>query len=120
MKLKKLASEPLLAVLALGLTTVLLVTRDVDMSATTQNMLLAFFTVAVLAYSAFIYREQPADEREFEVSLIASKHAYILGAALLSIGIVVQSLDHNLDPWLPIILAAMVITKSLSYFIHNK
>ena len=120
MKIKKVANEPLLALLAVGLTTVLLVTRNVDMSATTQNMLLLFFTVAVLAYSTFIYRERPADEREYEVSLIASKHAYIIGSAVLTAGIILQSLNHDLDPWLPIVLAIMVVTKSLSYFIHNR
>jgi hypothetical protein len=118
--MKKIASEPLLALIALLLTVVLLITRDLSMSATTQNMLLAFFTVAVLAYSTFIYHERPADEREYELSLVASKHAYVIGSAIMSVGIVVKVIDHTLDVWLPITLAAMVITKTLSYFIHNK
>ena len=113
-------SEPFLALLALSLTAILLLTRDVSMSMVTQNMLLAIFTIVVLVYSAFIYRERPADEREYELSLIASKHACIVGSAILSAGIIYQVYDHSLDVWLPITLAGMVIAKTMSYFLQNK
>ena len=113
-------SELFFALLALTVTAVLLFTRDVSMSATVQNMLLAFFAVAVLAYTTFIYREMPADEREYEMSLIASKRAYLVGSALLSVGIVVQVIRHELGFWLPTILASMVIVKTISYFNLNK
>ena len=115
-----LTSEPFLALVAVSVTATLLLTRDMDMSVTVQNMMLGFFTVAVLVYSAFIYRERPADEREYELGLTASKHAYLAGAAGLSLGITIQVINHSLDIWLPSILAGMVAVKTLSYFIQNR
>lgn len=119
MRFLKLHTEPLLAIIALGLTLLMLASIRVEMSDATQMTLLGLFTLAVLAYSALIFRENPADERENELSLIAGKYAYVVGSTVLSIGIVVQTIAHDIDPWLLIVLASMVVSKSLVYFIRK-
>lgn len=115
----KRMAEPFLAFAALVLTATLLMSRNADMSDMTQMTMLGFFTLAVLAYGAFLFRENPADEREHELSMVASKYAYLLGSAVLTVGIIVQTLDHKLDPWLPIALTVMVAVKSVTYFIKK-
>lgn len=119
MKIIKDHQEPIVAALTLTTIAIVFATRDTSMSDTAQTMLLIFFSVGMLSYGAFVYRESPADEREYELSLVASKHAYLLGAVLLAVGIIVQSFQHTLDAWLPGILAAMVSTKLISYFLHR-
>ncbi len=111
--------EPALAAAALMFTLALLATRNMSMSDMGLMTMLGLFTVALLGYSAFVFRENPADEREHELSLVASKYAYLVGSVVLCVGIVVQTLDHTLDPWLPVVLASMVIAKSLAYFIRK-
>ncbi len=116
----KISTEPLFALLTLVLVGLVAFLRDIDMSYTAQTMLLGVFVAAVFGYAVFIYRENPVDEREQSISLQASKYAYLLGAAVLSLGVVIQSLDHELDIWLPLALGSMVFAKSLGYFIHNR
>ncbi|MFT4532455.1 MAG: hypothetical protein ACI9T8_000478 [Candidatus Saccharimonadales bacterium] len=116
MKIIRLINEPVLAFVSLALTALLFATREVSMSDMTQMLLMGIFTAAILAYSALIFRESPADEREAEISLIASKHAYLVGSTILTVGIIVQSTNHELDMWLPAALSAMVIVKLISYF----
>ena len=108
--------EIILAFISVVFTTVLLTTRNVSMSSTTQTMLIALFTVTALAYGAFVFNEHPVDEREYELSLIASKYAYLAGAGVVTIGIIVQTIDHSLQVWLPIALASMVIAKSMTHY----
>ncbi len=108
--------ELVLAFISIAFTAILLSTRNVSMSGTTQTMLITLFTIAVLAYGAFVFNERPADEREYELSLITSKYAYLVGAGIITVGIVVQTIDHSLGPWLPITLAGMVIAKSMAHF----
>ena len=111
--------ELVLAFVAVGLTIVLLSTRNVTMSAPAQTMLIAAFTVAVLVYGAFVFNERPADEREYENSLFADKYAYVVGAGILTLGIIVQTIDHTLDIWLPVALASMVAVKSITHYINK-
>lgn len=74
-------------------------------------VLLAALFVAFCIFAAFMLREQAVDEREEQHRSFAGRTAFLTGASLLLIGIVVEDLQHNLDPWLIIVLSGMIIAK---------
>lgn len=74
-------------------------------------MLLVLFLLLFSLFAVFLFRETARDERESLHRYIAARAAFLLGAAVLVIGILQQSLSHNLDPWLVVSLAAMILGK---------
>ncbi len=87
---------------------------------TTLIMMMVLALVVVVAlFGSFIWREDHKDEREGLHKMMAGRIAFLFGTALLTLGIVVQSFNHELDPWLIFTLAGMVIAKVLS-FIYNR
>jgi hypothetical protein len=75
-------------------------------------MMMALGLVVVFAvFAGFIWREHTRDERELLHRMIAGRVAYLVGAGVLVVGIVLQSLSHTLDPWLILTLGAMVLAK---------
>jgi hypothetical protein len=47
------------------------------------------------------------------VSLLASKHAYVIGSAILMVGIIVQVIYYELDVWLPVTVAIIVLASEV-------
>lgn len=66
--------------------------------------------VAMIVF-ALTFKEAGGDEREVHHRLLASRFAFRLGLTVLSIGVVYQTLTHQLDAWLVGTLAAMTIGK---------
>jgi len=62
-------------------------------------------------FSIYIWREQTRDEREELHRNIAGRFAYLVGAAILLLAIIVQSFQHMLDPWLLGALSGMISAK---------
>jgi Na+-transporting methylmalonyl-CoA/oxaloacetate decarboxylase gamma subunit len=75
---------------------------------------LAVLAALVFGLGVFVWRETPRDEREQQVMAQAGRSAYLLGAAILTAGVVVQTLQHSVDVWLVLALAGMVLAKVLS------
>lgn len=76
------------------------------------HMLMLIGLVVLFAvFALFVFREKARDEREVLHRFIAGRFAYLVGTALLVIGIVWQSLEHKLDTWLIITLAVMILAK---------
>jgi uncharacterized membrane protein YeaQ/YmgE (transglycosylase-associated protein family) len=63
------------------------------------------------AFLTFVWRENPTDEREAHNQALASRVAYIVGAGVLIVALLIQGLAHNLDPAVPLALLAMLGTK---------
>lgn len=76
-----------------------------------QMLLLAVVLVLVSGFLVFLWREKPNDERELQNQALASRWAYLVGSVVLILALVYQSLNHNLDPAIPIALIAMIATK---------
>ncbi len=77
-------------------------------------MLVSILVAAVVIFSLFaslILREKVSDEREGIHRMLAGRNAFLTGAIISIIGIVIQSFSHHVDPWLVITLVAMVIVK---------
>ncbi len=77
-------------------------------------MLLVLLTVLFGFFAVYLWRETPEDEREGLHALQAGRTSFLTGAGLLTVGIVVQSLQHTLDIWLPVVLGGMVLAKTIS------
>ena len=74
-------------------------------------VLLAALFVVFGVFAVFVMRERAVDEREEQHRSFAGRVAFLTGAMLLMLGILVEDLQHNLDPWLVVVLAGMIIAK---------
>jgi len=78
-------------------------------------MMMVLGLVVVFAlFASFVWRENHRDEREGLHKIMAGRIAFLVGTALLTLGIIVQSFNHELDPWLVFTLAGMIVAKVIS------
>jgi peptidoglycan/LPS O-acetylase OafA/YrhL len=63
------------------------------------------------AFASFILREKSEDEREAQHRTLAGRNAFLVGAGILTLGIVVQGYTHTVDPWLVATLIGMIVVK---------
>jgi hypothetical protein len=75
----------------------------------TALLLLLFIVFALFA--AFVLREKAQDEREIAHRMLSGRAAFLVGSALLTLGIIVQSTNHAVDSWLVVTLVAMIVSK---------
>lgn len=73
-------------------------------------MVLGLLIVFAL-FAGFIWKENVRDEREGFHRMLAGRIAFLMGAATLVLGIIIQSFQHILDPWLVIALGIMILAK---------
>lgn len=77
-----------------------------------MHMVMLALTLVIFAlFAIFILREKVQDERDAVHRMLSGRVAFLTGSALLTIGIVVQSLQDAVDVWLVIVLVAMVLSK---------
>jgi len=74
-------------------------------------MMVLGLVVVFSLFASFVWRENHRDEREGLHKMMAGRIAFLIGMALLTLGIIVQSFNHELDPWLVFILAGMIVAK---------
>jgi hypothetical protein len=75
---------------------------------------IAVLAALVFGLGVFVWRENPRDEREYAVAAQAGRSAYLVGAAVLTLGVAVQTLQHHIDIWLVLGLAGMVLSKVIT------
>lgn len=79
---------------------------------TSVQMLILTVALALIAtFLVLLWRENPRDEREAGNQSAASRSAYVVGAIVLIIALISQSLKHQIDSAIPIALLAMIATK---------
>ena len=77
-----------------------------------MHMVMLAFTLVIFAlFTVFILREKVQDERDTVHRMLSGRVAFLTGSALLTIGIVVQSLQDAVDVWLVVVLVVMVLSK---------
>ncbi len=78
--------------------------------------------ILFVVFAGLLWKETPGDEREELHKFIASRLAYFAGIATLVAGIVIQSFQKAVDPWLIIAICIMLLAKILGliygYFRH--
>jgi cobalamin synthase len=102
------------AILLFGMVAISLVAIAPDtiiMPSSIQMILLGIVLVLLSGFLVLLWREDPADERESQNQALASRYAYLVGAIILIIALIFQSLNHDIDPVVPIALLGMVATK---------
>lgn len=62
-------------------------------------------------FASFILREEKGDERDGLHRTLAGRNAFLVGSAVLILGIVVQGYRHSVDPWLVVALTCMIVVK---------
>lgn len=71
-------------------------------------------------YSVFVWREQAKDEREALHTMFAGKIAFLAGVATLVLAIIIEAYNHDVDKWLVITLAVMVLAKVFGLIYSNQ
>lgn len=75
-------------------------------------MLLLVGVLAVFCLLAvFVVRESAVDEREMSHRALAGRTAFLVGSAVLVVGIISEGMTHQVDPWLVLALVLMVLAK---------
>ena len=82
-------------------------------------MLILGLIVVFGVFASFIWRENARDEREGLHKMMAGRFAFLAGTASLVIGIIIQSLKHELDFWLVLTLGIMILAKIIG-LIHGQ
>lgn len=106
--------ETISAIVILGIALLFLNPGHLAMPDTLVSMLVVVLIISFLTFAAFLFREKSSDERESIHILTAGRISYLVGVGTLIIGIILQGLKHDIDPWLVIALCAMVFSKLLS------
>lgn len=115
MKNNILRSEIALSLLLVGLTLLFLNPfQKIWMPTMFMSFIVLAFIVAFLLFAGLGWREAASDEREEQHRQFAGRISFLSGTGLLVFGIIYQSIQHRLDPWLLIVLCTMVITKLLT------
>lgn len=89
------------------------------MPQTLAMLLLVALIVGFLLFAGLIWKEKAVDEREDLHRLVSGRISFLVGEALLVCGIVIQGLQHEIDPWLIYVLSAMVLAKIISRIFHE-
>ncbi len=106
--------ETISAIAILGIAILFLNPGHLTMPDSMQSMLIIGLIISFLTFSAYVFREKSSDEREAIHILTAGRISYLVGVGTLILGIILQALEHEIDPWLVIALCAMVFSKLLS------
>lgn len=76
-----------------------------------ELMALLVVVILLLVWSGFVLQETAHDEREVILKMKSGRVAYLSGLGVLMVALVVQGLQHIIDPWIAIALAVMVLSK---------
>jgi len=121
-RIQSLLSKELVVSIVIILLLILIVSLGTAQMPDMANMMVvAGLLVLYTVFAVYVWRERPRDEREELQTLTSSKVAYLVGAGALTVGIVVQLIQHDIDLWLPISLGLMVLSKAVAlYFIGRR
>jgi hypothetical protein len=106
--------EIISAIAILGITILFLNPGHLAMPDNMVSMMIVVLIISFLTFAAFILRERSRDEREAMHILAAGRLSYLVGVGALIIGIILQAIKHEIDPWLVIALCAMIFSKLIS------
>lgn len=84
------------------------------MPMTSQGMITVALFALFLVFTALVFRERSRDERENVLRMTAGRLSFLTGSLIAFLGILFQSLAHNIDPWLVLTLIGMVLVKALT------
>ncbi len=80
-----------------------------------EMMIVALIVALFSIFLIFVWRERPRDEREQRQQGLSAHMGFMIGALILILGLIQQSLSHRLDMWLVSALAGMILGKIISW-----
>ncbi len=90
---------------------------DIAMPDNVHMAMLAGVVVIAGVFTALVLSEGGGDERDEAHRAFAGRAAFFVGTLILLLGIIIQTLQHALDPWLVYVLVGMTIGKVGARFI---
>jgi hypothetical protein len=82
-------------------------------------ILIGIFIAAFGLFAVLIWHESPRDERETHILLSSDRLGFLIGAILLSILLVIESLRHQPTEIIAGVLSAMVLAKLIGKYLHK-
>ena len=111
---KQTLPEVIITITLLALLILLLNPFDFWMPSMMLNGLILSLLIFAGIFVGIVWKEKPKDEREALHKHHAGSLGYLVGIGILTIAIIVQSIEHTLDTWLLIAFAGMIITKTIT------
>jgi heme O synthase-like polyprenyltransferase len=74
-------------------------------------IMIPLLVILFIVFSGALWKEASGDEREQLHIFIASRFAYFAAIAALVIGIVIQSFQKAIDPWLIVAICVALLAK---------
>lgn len=112
--LKKIRSEFIVSLAVLLLLALLIYPYWMPMGLVVGCIVI--LSLLVFGLGVFVWHESPKDEREYELTANAGRTAYLVGGAVMTIGVAVQTLNHSVDVWLVLALAGMILGKAATSY----
>ena len=95
--LKEFFSETVVGIVMLLLIIILVNPMEMLMATSTEMMLLIGIVLLFGLFALFVWREKASDEREIMHRMLADRIGFLTGSAALILGIIIESLRHNLS-----------------------
>ena len=118
--MKHLFSESVLSVVIIGLLFALTNPFEFLMPEEFMMICIGLVIIFFILFALYLFRERAVDEREELHRYIAARWAYLSGASVLVIGIVIQTFMHHLTFWLPLSLGGMLVAKLFGRWYSEK
>lgn len=75
---------------------------------------LLIVSVLLVVWAGVILQEQAHDEREVVLKMKSGRVAYLSGLGILLLALILQGLEHAIDPWIAVSLGVMVAAKLIA------
>lgn len=109
----KFIGEVIISLTLIGLLIFFIDPLNLFMPRSLHPLMIPFLIVLFIVFAGFLWRETPGDEREQLHKFIASRFAYFAAIAALITGVVLQSFQGQIDPWLIYAICIALLAKIL-------
>lgn len=113
------AIEIILGLLIIAILALAQYSSHIFMPMSMTATLLVSLVMTFLVFVGLVWREQASDERDATHMAKAGRWSFFAGATIIVIGIAVQAINHEIDPWLLYALSGMVLTKLIARLLHH-
>lgn len=105
--------EIVICLLLIGLLVFFIDPLDLLMPQQMHPFMVPVLVILFIVFAAFLWKENPGDERDKLHKLIASRFAYFAVITILILGVILQSFKGAIDPWLVITICIALLAKIL-------
>ncbi len=110
---KRFKGEIIISIMLIGLLVFFINPLDLLMPHSMHPFMVPFLVVLFIIFTGFLWKESPGDEREKLHKFIASRFAYFAVITTLLVGVIFQSFEGPVDPFLIIGICIALLAKTL-------